>query len=106
MCARRFLMVIFFLTLLVVAGAFALFQFGGSVLLDQAKPVGHFQAQAAGADPDYSQPTNWIARPGAAPDPSAWLPDGVANAGKGGAAVFYIHLTTYLARDRWNEPLV
>ena len=29
MCARRFLMVIFVLTLLVVAGAFAIFQFGG-----------------------------------------------------------------------------
>lgn len=106
MCARRFLMVIFFLTLLVVAGAFALFQFGGSVLLDQAKPVGHFQAQAAGVSPDYSQASNWIARPGAAPDPSAWLPDGVADPDKGGAAVFYIHPTTYLARDRWNAPLV
>ena len=33
MCARRFLIVIFVLTLLTVAGAFAFFQFGSSVLL-------------------------------------------------------------------------
>ncbi len=35
MCARRFLMVILVLTLLVVAGAFAIFQFGDRVLIDK-----------------------------------------------------------------------
>jgi hypothetical protein len=42
MCARRFLVVIFILTLIVVAGAFAIYQWGGSVLLKEATPTGHF----------------------------------------------------------------
>lgn len=105
MCARRFLMVIFVLILLVVAGAFAIFQFGDRVLIKSAVPRGHFEAAAAGGGPDYSKPASWVARPGTADDPSRWLPDGVAQAPAGQAAIFYIHPTTYLDRDRWNAPL-
>ena len=61
MCARRFLAAIFILTLIVVAGAFAIFQFGQRVLISQATPQGHFQAPA-NAGPDYSDPQNWIVR--------------------------------------------
>lgn len=105
MCARRFLIAIFVLTLLVVAGAFAVYQWGGNVLINSATPQGHFEASAAGTGPDYSQPDNWIARPGAANDRSRWLPDGLEAARRGNAAIFYIHPTTYLERDRWNAPL-
>jgi hypothetical protein len=42
MCARRFLAVIFVFTLILVAGAFAIFQWGGNVLLKEATPKGHF----------------------------------------------------------------
>ena len=105
MCARRFLGFVFVLTLLVVAGAFAIYQWGGNVLLKSATPQGHFEAAAAGSGPDYSDPSNWIARPGEPNDPSTWLPDGVSNAESGNASVFYIHPTTYLERDRWNAPL-
>jgi hypothetical protein len=38
MCARRFLFAVFLLTLLVVGGAFAIYQFGGSILVRQAAP--------------------------------------------------------------------
>ena len=106
MCARRFLGFIFVLTLLFVAGAFAIYQWGGNVLLKSATPQGHFEAAAAGNGPDYSDAANWIARPGLSDDPSGWLPDGAAAASAGGAAVFYIHPTTYLERDRWNAPLL
>ena len=105
MCARRFLGFIFLLTVLVVAGAFAIYQWGGNVLLKQATPQGHFEAAAAGSGPDYTSPANWIARPGAANDLSIWLPDGAGNEATGDAAIFYIHPTTYLERDRWNAPL-
>lgn len=105
MCARRFLVAVFVLTLLVVAGAFALFQFGGNVLLKSAQPKGHFQAAPAGSGPDYSSDANWVARPGLPNDPSRWLPEGMAQDRTGDAAVFYIHPTTYLERDRWNAPL-
>jgi hypothetical protein len=106
MCARRFLIAIFVLTLLVVAGAFAIFEWGGQLLLRSATPQGHFQAQAAGGGPDYAQGASWIARPGLANDPSHWLPDGVAaDQASRPAAVFFVHPTTYLERDRWNGPL-
>jgi len=105
MCARKFLGCIFVLTLLVVASAFAIYQWGGNVLLKSATPQGHFEAAAAGAGPDYSDPSNWIARPNLASSPAKWLPDGVSAGQPGSAAVFYVHPTTYLERDRWNAPL-
>jgi hypothetical protein len=105
MCARRFLAVIFVLTLMVVGGAFAIYQWGGNVLLREAVPKGHFAAATAGGGPDYSQASSWIARPGEANDPSHWLPNGMTAAPTSAAAVFYIHPTTYLERDRWNAPL-
>jgi len=98
-------MVVFVLTLLVVAAGFAIYQWGGNVLLSQATPRGHFAAAQAGGAPDYSTPANWLARPGLANDPAQWLPDGVQSATTGKAAIFYIHPTTYLATDRWNAPL-
>ena len=104
MCARRFLIVIFILTLLVVAAAFAIFQWGGNVLLKEATPKGHFEAAEAGGGPDYTKASSWVARPGLTNNPALWLPDGV-SASAGGAAVFYIHPTTYLRDDRWNAPL-
>jgi pimeloyl-ACP methyl ester carboxylesterase len=104
MCARRFLIVILVLTLIVVAAAFAIFQWGGNVLLRQATPKGHFEAAEAGGGPDYSQASSWVARPGMTNDPALWLPDGVVPSA-GAAVIFYIHPTTYLRNDRWNAPL-
>lgn len=105
MCARRFLAVVFVLTLLVAAGAFAIYQWGTRVLISQAVPIGHFEAAKAGNGPDYTQAASWIARPDVPRNPSGFLPGGVAEDAPGPAAVFYIHPTTYLDRDRWNAPL-
>src|SRR3954467_2319458 len=99
MCARRFLIAVFVLILLAVAAGFAMFQFGGRVLVKSAMPKGHFVAASAGGGPDYSQASSWIARPGLANDPSLWLPSGVPEHRDGKAAIFYIHPTTYLSRD-------
>ena len=98
-------MVIFVLTLVVVAGAFAVFQWGGDVLIKEATPKGHFAPAKAGGGHDYSQESSWVARPGVADDPALWLPDGVPQAAAGNAAVFFIHPTTYLENDRWNAGL-
>jgi hypothetical protein len=105
MCARRFLLFIFVMTLLVVASAFAIFQFGQDVLIKSATPKGHSVAPAAQAEPDYADPANWVSRPAMADDPALWLPEGVEPTA-GNAAVFYIHPTTYLERDRWNAPML
>ncbi len=108
MCARRFLTAIFVLTLLIVAAGFAIYQWGGNVLLSSATPTGHFQAAEAGGAPDYSELSSWIARPGIASDPSQWRPDNEARVDPIAidARVFYVHPTTYLERDRWNAPLL
>ena len=107
MCARRFLIAIFVLTLLAVAGAFAMFQWGGQMLVKSATPKGHFEASAAGGGPDYAQASSWIARPDIQNNPSKWLPDGagVIPADTPETAAFFLHPTTYLDRDRWNAPL-
>ena len=106
MCARRFLIFVFVLTLLVVAAAFALFQWGGNVLLKQATPKGHFEAAAAGGAPDYTKLDAWIANPRLPDDPSRWQPPGALPVERSpGVVTFYVHPTTYLERDRWNAPL-
>ena len=105
MCARRFLLIIFWLTLILVAVAFAIYQFGQQVLIKSATPQGHFKAAASGSGPDYARVQNWLARPDIPNNPSDWLPDGAAAAPGGSAAIFYIHPTTYLERDRWNASL-
>jgi len=104
MCARRFLTIIFVLTLIFVAGAFAIYQWGGRILLDQAIPRGHFEPAKAGGGPDYSKDDSWLSRPGL-PGASDWTPAGVETSSEKTAAVFYIHPTTYLDTDRWNAPL-
>ena len=104
MCARRFLIFVLVLTLLIVAGAFAIYQWGGRVLVNEAVPKGHFEPAKAGSGPDYASAANWLARPGMSDDPAEWRPAGVAD-DTGKAAVFYIHPTTYLYADRWNAPL-
>lgn len=109
MCARRFLIVVTILTLLVVGAAFAIFQFGGSVLRQSFTPKGHYAAPAPRSGPDYSSADAWIARPDfdAKDNPALWRPaDWPPPAQELPlAAVFYIHPTTYLQDDRWNAPV-
>ncbi|MFL6785923.1 MAG: DUF3089 domain-containing protein [Sphingomicrobium sp.] len=107
MCVRRFLMLIFILTLIFVGGAFALYQFGDQVLVRMATPGGHYQEPPRGSGPDYAKAESWIARPDITDNPSEWRPLGSAAAllPDHPAAIFYIHPTTYLERDKWNAPL-
>jgi len=107
MCARRFLALIVILILIFVGGAFALYQFGGQVLVRMATPHGHFQPPPKGSGPDYAKADSWIARPDFKDNPSKWLPDGAGSfvTDKLPTATFYLHPTTYLERDHWNAPI-
>jgi len=109
MCARRFLFLIFFLTLLAVGGAFAIFQFGDRALTAAATPKGHFEPPPPQTGPDYADTANWIARPdlAALQNPSLWRPADwpPPTLRPATAHVFFIHPTTYLERDQWNAPL-
>ncbi|MDP9086076.1 MAG: DUF3089 domain-containing protein, partial [Pseudomonadota bacterium] len=103
MCARRFLLFIFWMIILCVAAAFGIYQFGGRILSTSMTPSGHFAPPPASGRPDYRLESSWLARPGLANDPSSWLPGGViATTAPRRAAVFYIHPTTYLERGKWN----
>ena len=108
MYARRFLYLIFFLTLIAVAGAFAIFQFGSSALTRVATPQGHYVAPPPSSGPDYGESANWIARPDlpASGNSALWRPAAMsAPVAEPKAHVFYVHPTTYLERDRWNATL-
>jgi hypothetical protein len=109
MCARRFLIVIAILTLIVVAAALAIFEFGGSVLRRSFTPEGHYAPPPPRSGPDYATSDSWIARPGLQPppNPAEWKPANLPppTTYETPAAVFYIHPTTYLRGDRWNAPL-
>ena len=106
MCARRFLLFVFWMIILVVAAAFGIYQFGGRVLTASTTPTGHFAAPPVASGPDYKLDSSWLAKPGLANDPSQWLPVGAsATSAPRRAAVFYIHPTTYLERDKWNAAL-
>ena len=108
MWARRFLIIVFALTILAIVGAFAIYQYGGKVLKRQMTPQGSFEPPPPQSGPDYVQVENWLNLPNSVPPgPAQWLPDGYAPspANPAGAATFYIHPTTYLERDRWNASL-
>jgi hypothetical protein len=108
MCARRFLMLIVILTLIVVGGSFAVYQWGGQMLLRSATPKGHYAPPPPNSGPDYTKPDSWLTRPGTQrpKDPAQWNPTGAPPPRLSGtsAALFYIHPTTYLKNDRWNAP--
>ena len=109
MCARRFLIAVLVLTLLVVAGAFAMFQFGQDILVRTATPSGPFEPPPENSGPDYAEAGSWIARPDMqeSANPGEWRPPGSPPVIPGArpAAAFFIHPTTYLQRDRWNGRL-
>ena len=112
MCARRFLMLIFILTLITVGGAFALYQWGSEALVRMATPEGHYEEPPRGSAPDYAKGDTWLSRPSEGPSPAEWRPhfaDGTAAPPPilrpRDAATFYVHPTTYLERDRWNAPI-
>jgi hypothetical protein len=107
MCARRFLLFIFWMILIFVAGAFAIYQYGGSVLRRGVTPQGHFAPPPPRTGPDYRSDASWLSKPGISPDPSQWRPANQVRVDPiaAGPAVFYVHPTTYLDRDKWNAAI-
>lgn len=103
--ARRFLYFVAILIVLVLAALLVLRFWAADLTRMAFVPKGHFVPLAPLAADAYAGPAMWIARPGLAGDPSGFLPDGVARRHDGEAAVFFVHPTSLLARDRWNAPI-
>ncbi|MDT0507245.1 DUF3089 domain-containing protein [Novosphingobium sp. MMS21-SN21R] len=107
--ARKFLYFIVVLIVLVIAALLVLriwsreltnFAFVPRTAFEQLDP------QPAGI---YTSRKMWVSRPDfGSGDPAQWVPAGLADAdqpGKGKAVVFFIHPTSYLAREFWNAPV-
>jgi hypothetical protein len=104
--ARKFLYVVAVLAVLVIAGVFALRLFPDKLTSLAFVPTAKFEAQPPLARNVYADPKMWRSRPGMAGDPARWLPTGLTeDADALGAAVFFIHPTSYLDKSRWNAPL-
>ena len=103
--ARKFLYVIAFLIALVIAGAVAYRLFGQQMLRFALVPSEEFRAQPGVPSKAYEEARMWVARPDIASNPSLWTPTGYVATTQPGAAVFFIHPTSYIQRDHWNAPL-
>ncbi|WP_326524036.1 DUF3089 domain-containing protein [Sphingomonas sp.] len=102
--ARKFLYVVASLIVLAIAAAFAYRLWGVDLVRRYMTPSVAFEAKPALAGDAYAGRDMWLARPDIPGNPALWVPAGQAAA-DGGAAVFFIHPTSYLATDHWNAPL-
>ncbi len=103
--ARKFLYFIAICIVLVLGAGLAWSQFSGKILQYASVPDVAFVKQDRLAANIYDDPAMWFARPGRRASVVNWLPPGIQPAGKGDAAVFFIHPTSYLEKDHWNAPL-
>ncbi len=103
--ARKFLYVIAFLIVMTIAAAFAYRMFGAQMMRAALVPSSAFEAMPAVKPVTYAESKMWIARPDKPGNPALWTPPGYSPAANPGAALFFIHPTSYLERSRWNAPL-
>lgn len=76
-----------------------------TLIASQLKPAQAFDPAQAPQAPDYHKPEAWAALP-ETEDPADAYPPGIDHsATPGEVKVFFIHPTTYMARDNWNQPL-
>ncbi|HIV76605.1 MAG TPA: DUF3089 domain-containing protein [Candidatus Sphingomonas excrementigallinarum] len=104
--ARKFLYVVATLIVLTIAAAFAYRLFGNQLLRWSTVPSESFQTQAATRAEEYRDTKMWLARPDLPGNPAMWVPTGYTPGQPGqGAAVFFIHPTSYISKAHWNAPL-
>jgi len=119
--ARGFLYIIAFLTFLVIAAFFAMRIFADDLSKIAFVPTAEYTEQKPLEVSAYADPALWFSHPARTEDPSRWQPayaeadegEGEPAAELAGAqpespppfAVFFIHPTSYLAKDHWNAPL-
>ena len=104
--ARKFLYVVAALIVLVIAALAALRFFAADLTRIAFVPDEKFAPPPGPAAGLYADPAMWIARPDlGAKDLSRWTPDGLEeDADALGAAVFFVHPTSYFDKKHWNAP--
>lgn len=105
--ARKFLYLVAFLIVLVVAALAVLRLYPEQLTELTMVPRGAFTQPAPLAVNRYADPAMWFARPGKnADNPALWTPGGLnESADPSRAAVFFLHPTSHLRNDTWNAAL-
>ncbi|MEH6756784.1 MAG: DUF3089 domain-containing protein [Parasphingorhabdus sp.] len=109
--ARKFLYFVAAMVVLVLAGAFVLRIYGEDLAEVVFVPDTEFQAQEVLEDSIYADISMWYARPEIKKgNPALWLPQGFEPngeelQGKKRAAIFFIHPTSFINKEKWNAPL-
>lgn len=104
--ARKFLYIVAGLTVAVLTAMLALWYWSEELTEMAFVPGVSFAQQNALPTESWENPAMWVARPGMKDDPSAWLPPAVEPAKERlPVAVFFVHPTSYIARDAWNAAL-
>ncbi|MET4898256.1 DUF3089 domain-containing protein [Sphingomonadaceae bacterium jetA1] len=104
--ARKFLYVVAAIIVLSIAATFAYRLFGNQLLRWSTVPSESFRAQAAPPAELYKRRIMWLARPDIPDNPALWTPAGYAPGQPDtGAAVFFIHPTSYINKAHWNAPI-
>lgn len=105
--ARKFLYVFAIIIVLIIAAVFALRLWSGKLTEIALVPDRGFEQPAPVAANRYGDAAMWISRPDeGSDDPARWLPQGLTNRPETiGAAVFFVHPTSYLEKASWNAPL-
>ena len=116
--ARKFLYLVAFAIIAVLAGAFALSIWSTELTRIAMVPTADFVEQEPFAAGSYQDSDMWYSRPGiGTSDPSRWQP--AMKDGRGTSrllpdpadppapnfAVFFVHSTSYYNRAAWNAPL-
>lgn len=105
--ARKFLYLFAAIIMLVIAGGFAVRIYEKELTEFAFVPTAKFEKQAALSTNVYDDPKMWFARSKVGPEnPVRWQPEGAPSIEvPGSAAIFFIHPTSFLAKDHWNAPL-
>ncbi|WP_371431511.1 DUF3089 domain-containing protein [Novosphingobium sp.] len=104
--ARKFLYLIAVLVVLVIVALAALRLWSLELTRFAFVPRSGFEQKGPLPDGAYKAPGMWFSRPGIANDPAQLRPQGMkAEGDRSRAVVFFVHPTSYLARDHWNGSL-
>lgn len=112
--ARKFLYIVAFCIVLVIAAGFVLALFPAQLTKWATVPSVAFAPVKPLEANAYEDPKLWFSRPGiGVGDPARWQPVYAGDRGllptpaepKAPFAVFFVHPTSYLSRSSWNAPL-
>jgi hypothetical protein len=104
---RKFLYLVAAVIVFVIAAGFAMYIYSDELTDLAFTPTTEFEQQEALQTSIYDDTAMWYARPEIkVGNATKWLPKGAApNDITGPAAVFFVHPTSFISRDKWNADL-